>query len=448
MLRYAKTGAVALPIMMLHANAMAATDSDIESLKNEIQNMRSTYESRINQLEDKLQTMQAEQAVAPQTAAPAAKPAGGSGVFDNSFNPAVGIILNGTYGGFSGSDSKLSGFAIGEEGGRLPQGLSLGESELNFGANIDDKFSGSLTAAIASEDGQDTLELEEAFVKTSGGTLPGGLTAKFGRMLASVGYLNDHHAHTDDFADRPLPYRNYLNGAYKDDGLEVSWILPTDLYAELGGGVFRGDHFPYGSASGNGSGSWTLFARTGGDIGDNQNWRFGLSTLQGDTPERKGNDDNVTFAGDSDLYIADLRYTWAPTGNPYDQEVMLQGEYLYRSEKGTYADTNAAIAATPYDSNDNGWYAQAVYKFLPQWRAGTRYARLNAPNIPAGLAGSELDSQGHDPYSISAMVEWDNSEFSRIRLQFNHERPAASLTDDQIILQYTMSLGAHGAHSY
>ena len=45
------------------------------------------------------------------------------------------------------------------------------------------------------------------------------------------------------------------------------------------------------------------------------------------------------------------------------------------------------------------------------------------------------------------MIDWTNSEFSRIRLQYNRE----SLTredDDQFILQYIMSLGAHGAHSF
>ena len=59
-----------------------------------------------------------------------------------------------------------------------------------------------------------------------------------------------------------------------------------------------------------------------------------------------------------------------------------------------------------------------------------------------------LDSQGHDPKAYSVMLDWTNSEFSRVRLQYNREELAQGQDDDQIILQYIMSLGAHGAHKY
>ena len=41
-----------------------------------------------------------------------------------------------------------------------------------------------------------------------------GLNIKAGRAFWTLGYLNEHHAHADDFADRPLPYRAYLNKAF------------------------------------------------------------------------------------------------------------------------------------------------------------------------------------------------------------------------------------------
>jgi hypothetical protein len=47
------------------------------------------------------------------------------------------------------------------------------------------------------------------------------------------------------------------------------------------------------------------------------------------------------------------------------------------------------------------------------------------------------------------MVDWSPSEFSRVRLQYARDRAGYDgLTDNQIILQYQMSLGAHGAHNY
>jgi len=45
------------------------------------------------------------------------------------------------------------------------------------------------------------------------------------------------------------------------------------------------------------------------------------------------------------------------------------------------------------------------------------------------------------------MVEWLPSEFSRVRLQFNRDDSYEN-ADDQIFLQYTYSLGSHGAHQF
>ena len=43
-----------------------------------------------------------------------------------------------------------------------------------------------------------------------------------------------------------LPTVYFLNKSFNDDGAEASYILPTDFYSEIGGGVFRGDAFPIG----------------------------------------------------------------------------------------------------------------------------------------------------------------------------------------------------------
>ena len=91
------------------------------------------------------------------------------------------------------------------------------------------------------------------------------------------------------------------------------------------------------------------------------------------------------------------------------------------------------------DGSSSGWYVQAVYKFLPRWRVGTRYARLEPPD------SAEIT---HSPYAIAVMGDWTNSEFGRIRAQYNREVFTADDHDDQFILQYVMSLGAHAAHTF
>jgi hypothetical protein len=340
------------------------------------------------------------------------------------------------------------GFGVGEEGERGRKGLGIDESELNFSGNVDDKFFGSTTVAIVREEGEDKVELEEAYLLTLPGLgLPDGVRIKAGRAFWTLGYLNEHHTHSDDFADRPLPYRIFLNKAFNDDGIEVAWVLPTDIFAEIGGGLFRGDDFPFGESS-DGLNAWSLFARVGGDIGSNQSWRLGAYVLDGDADSRASNEDAVTFMGDTRLYVVDLRYTWAPTGNPRQSEVIFQGEYFHRDENGIYEDTDAGTGPVAFDDGSSGWYLQGIYKFQPQWRVGLRYSRMNAPDVPAGLAGSALDADGNDPQAFSIMGDWTSSEFGRIRLQYNHEELASGLHDNQIILQYVVSIGAHGAHAY
>ncbi len=433
--------------------AFAMDDTDLQAIRAEIAAMKQAYESKIEQLEDKIQTLEARQNQTAKRTASAQEAAANNvpatsrrRINDNSFNPEIGVILQGKYQNFSEDTSEFAGFAVGEEAERGEEGLGLDETELNFSASVDDKFRGSATIALHEHGGETEVEIEEAYVETT--SLPYGLQAKAGRFFSELGYLNSHHSHADDFADRPLPNRAFLDGNYGDDGVQVSAILPTDIYSEIGGGVYRGNDFPGGGADGSDIGSWTAYGRVGGDIGDKTSWRFGLSTLQTEGAEREANEGNVIFDGDSGLYIADMRAVYAPTGNNAEQEITLQGEYFIRAEDGTYDDQDAGTGAIAYDDSQSGWYAQGVYKFRPQWSIGLRYSELYAGDVPAGLTGSALDDGGHDPWAASAMVSWTNSEFSRLRLQYNREELSNSQQDNQFVLQYIMSLGAHGAHAY
>ena len=46
------------------------------------------------------------------------------------------------------------------------------------------------------------------------------------------------------------------------------------------------------------------------------------------------------------------------------------------------------------------------------------------------------------------MVDYTPSEFSRIRLQYGQSKTQAGMTDNQLFLQYILTLGAHGAHKF
>jgi hypothetical protein len=268
-----------------------------------------------------------------------------------------------------------------------------------------------------------------------------------GRFFADIGYLNDKHFHSWDFADQPLVYQAFLGNQYIDDGLQLRWLAPTDFYLELSGEVLRGDRYPAGGAANSGVGSTTLGFKTGGDIGISNSWLFGVSWLRADADGRESGseDEPLLFTGDTGLFIADLVWKWAPNGNSRQQNFIFQAEYLWRNEKGVY--TLPDGAAGPWDYGQRGWYAQVVYQPFPRWRVGARFDRLSGDTPAPEWAGTPLYPPGDDPKRFSLMVDWSNSEFSRLRFQYNQDQ-ASETTDNQFGLQYIFSIGAHGAHSF
>jgi hypothetical protein len=73
---------------------------------------------------------------------------------------------------------------------------------------------------------------------------------------------------------------------------------------------------------------------------------------------------------------------------------------------------------------------------------------METAGVPTGLIGTNMDGEGYDPTSVAVMTDWTNSEFSRVRWQFNRDELASGSEDNQITVQYIISIGAHGAHKF
>lgn len=456
---------VTLPLLWLlisspPALAQDGQDDELEALRAEVRAMRNEYEARIANLEARLEA--AERADADPADAPTSRPEDEAYAYgqplagspqtvsvarDSSFNPAIGVTFQGQAWAYGNDpeDYAIPGYPLGGEAGPAPEGLSLAETELTLSANVDDKFTAMLNVPVVIEDGETVIEIEEAWVETLG--LPGGLAVRMGRFFSDIGYLNDRHFHSWDFADQPLAYQVFLGNQYLDDGLRVRWLAPTDFYLEISGEVLRGDRYPAGGAANSGVGAATLSAKTGGDIGFSSSWQFGLSWLRADAEEREsgGEDDPLIFTGDSDLYIADVVWKWAPNGNARQRNLTLQAEYLWRAEEGEYALPDGYTG--PWDSDQSGWYAQAVFQPFPRWRFGARVDSLSGDVPGSEWIGTPLYPVGSDPRRYSLMVDWSNSEFSRLRFQYNYDDASAD-SDNQFGLQYIFSIGAHGAHAF
>ena len=448
-------------------SAYASTDTplsskeDLQTIRVQIQQLKESYEQRIQQLEQRLQQAETNSKNAENVAAQAQAtvqqvnhPAASS---EGSFNPAVSLILEGTYSqlqknaaipvtGFSMSPPNNSGYV---------QGFSLGESEISIAANIDPEFRGVGTFALEPAGG---ISVENGFVQTS--VLGNGLNLKFGRFFSSLGYLNEQHSHTWDFVDQPLVYRVMWDNQLADDGVQLKWLAPTDMFLEIGGELGRGLNFPGTNQNQNGSGAQVLFAHIGDDVGIENSWRAGVSLHEtkrenavSNAVDSQGIPNTIlnSFNGDSHTSGLDFIWKYSPNGNIRERYLKVQGEYFRRTESGllTYdtagANTSGSVAMT-----QSGWYLQSVYQFMPTWRTGLRYDRLDPGSISlsAAIAGSIPSNLAFNPSRLTWMTDYNPSEFTRLRLQVAHDNSRQGLPDNQLFMQYIVSMGAHGAHQY
>jgi hypothetical protein len=466
MLKHALMPVAIAAAFALPLSASAAETPELAAIRAQIQEMKQSYEARLQALEQRLQDAQAAVAEAQNAAAaaqqasaapgqaapaPAAAPAAAA-QGDNSFNPSISLVLGGTFSNLSQDPGtyRFGGFMpSGGEVGPGSRSFNLGESELTMAANIDPMFAGQLTFSLS---GENEASVEEAFFRTR--ELGGGMNIKAGRFLSGVGYLNGQHSHTWDFVDAPLAYQAFFGGQYKPDGVQARWLAPFNTFLEVGAELGSGRSFPGNDRNKNGVGATSVFAHVGDDIGDSASWRAGLSYLRTRALDRAYEFEGVpnAFSGRSSVWMADAVYKWAPNGNPTQTNFKLQGEYMRRKESGTLASGELADA---YASTQSGWYLQGVYQFMPYWRAGLRYDRLSSGSpfiglVDSGVLGADAFPAlaSYNPKRTSVMLDWSPSEFSRLRLQFARDEARPGRPDNQVYLQYIMSLGTHAAHTF
>ncbi len=470
--------AAAFALALTSPLAIAADPVSLDEIRQEIRQLKDAYEARIRALEDRLKSAE-ESAAKTQAAAPAPAPVSAPVTAEapapqpaappvqtqsNAFNPAISLILNGTWGRYGRDPStQITGFS--PSGGEVSpaRGASLGESELFLSANIDPMFRGALLVAITPEG---TAEVEESFFETL--AIGHGVTVKGGRFFSGIGYQNALHPHAWDFADASLVQRAFLGNNYGDDGVQLRYVAPLPVLVQIGTEIGRGREFAGAgeferSPQRNGKDSQTFFAKVGDDIGTSHSYQLGVSHLrqrsgaQGVSMFDYDDISGVTnlFGGRQRISGVDFVYKWAPEGNPRYENFKFAAEWFQRKLDGDFAfDTAGINSLAPLAAKQSGWYAQAVYQFHPYWRVGGRVDRLSSGSVSLDANAANLAVPGFDPKRSSLMIDWNPSEFSRVRLQFNRDASRQDLAtgevlkDNQLFLQYIHSLGTHGAHRF
>ena len=371
-----------------------------------------------------------------------------TGIFGGSAmtNPYLSLVVN-TF--FYGSNLKqteldsrtIPGFTNVPVG--VHKGFNLDSAELMIFAPVDPYLT--LYANIPVTESGTTVE--EAYFVTS--SLPAGLQVKGGKFKSGFGRINAQHPHAWDFVDAPLNYRAFMGteGMGGEKGIQVTWLPDLPIYLQLGIEALQGENDQlFGANASGGPHAFTLFAKTSIEIGESGTILFGPSFAKG-----KANiptvADNTTFTGDTDLFGFEMVYKWKPSR---DRGFILQSEYLYRRQAGDLRTGDvadpASTVATLMRAQD-GIYVQGLYQ-IDRWRIGARYDVLDLLKKDFILSGSQ-QSLGKQPWRATGALEFNPSEFTRIRLQYTRDESSRDgQTNNELYLQMLLGIGAHAAHSF
>jgi hypothetical protein len=356
-------------------------------------------------------------------------------------NPNISLILN-TFA--YGSNLKkeeienrgLPGYAT--AGIDRKSGFNLESAELFLFAPVDHYFNLYATIPVT----EDGAELEEAYFVTT--SLPQGHQIKGGKFKSGFGRLNAQHPHAWDFVDIALPYRAFLGKeGLIEKGVQYTYLAPLPFYALIGLEYLQGDNDTlFGADATGGPHAYGAFAKASFDIGSNSTILFGPSFMFGKTKTSTVRVDSE-LTGDAALYGLEMTYKWRPDQT---QSFVLQSEYLLRDQDGNLRDT-VLDSVERLERRQDGLYVQGIYQWN-RWRLGARYDALGIMKDDYKLAGRQQDF-GRTPWRTSGMLEYNFTEFSRIRFQYTYDDSARDgRVNNEFFLQFIFGIGAHAAHPF
>jgi hypothetical protein len=97
---------------------------------------------------------------------------------------------------------------------------------------------------------------------------------------------------------------------------------------------------------------------------------------------------------------------------------------------------------------DWGFYSQLLYGFTHPWAAGARVEWVSGHGESVG--GRANDPTRDDRLRVSPLLQYQPSEFSRIRLQYNFDHSTAlpGETASTVWIGLELLFGAHPAHQW
>ncbi len=258
------------------------------------------------------------------------------------------------------------------------------------------------------------LDLEEGYLYWVG--LPGSIGLKAGRFRQELGLYNRWHTHALFEVERPLVVSAFLG----DDGLiqtGASLVLPS-LQTGPATQTVTLEATKAGNKLFDGGTDFSYLGRFQSfwDLGPSTYLQFGVNGLTG------GNDEADL---DASLIGVDIAFRWAPPSQARYRELTLKGEWYWADR-----DVDGV------DFDGNGGYAQANYRWDRRW--------------VTGLRADWLDGYGDGPsvFQLVPSLSWWQSEWVRLRLQYNYLKRAGLDADHTFLVQAVWAVGPHKHETY
>jgi hypothetical protein len=296
------------------------------------------------------------------------------------------------------------------------------ELEFSFSAPIDPYASATF---IFSKPEDETLEVEEGYIKVL--QLPWDLQAKVGKMYSPFGKLNATHTHELPQTDRPNVLTNFFGDeGLKETGVALSKILPTPWFSSLDVQLGNGQTGPFFSRDALTRPTLISRWRNVFELSDTRFLEVGLSGALGSRTinfDTAVNPDQIYRS--SGVQGLDITYRWIPPNQNH--------QFTWQTELLAAQMESPALG----DRRLFGGYSFAEYKFNQRWSAGVRADYSDVPLL--------ADAR---EYAIAPYVNFFQSEFGRVRMEYKHTVGKNTPSHDQLWLQYTVLIGTHPAHAF
>ncbi|MEP6615593.1 MAG: hypothetical protein ABJA57_03395 [Ginsengibacter sp.] len=321
-----------------------------------------------------------------------------------SFNPDIGVV-----GDFQGSYISQ---------GKRNFDTYLNETEISLQAVVDPYLRADFFISFGRDPAINKygVTVEEGYLTTL--SLPAKLQLKAGKFKEAIGRINPIHTHALPFIDLPNAYENYFGEGLNDEGLSLSWLLPTkSFYQELTfqatSGMSESPSFYRGE---NNNFIYLGHLKNFITLSDNATLEIGLTGING--PNDSSRLTNIA--------AADLTYKWKPlTMNTY-KSVTWQSEFYYSNAKYSQGANNSF-----------GLYSFIEDQLSKRWFLTGRYDYAQKPT------NKSIREQA---YSLTA--GWLATEFSKIEIEAKTTDINIGSRYYQAWLRWIFVIGAHGAHQY